>query len=136
MKKVAKLVIIDPNDNYLLMYRNQHPTFGDDPDLPGGTLEEGESLLQAMIREVYEEAGIVIDEAKVKHLYEGAEYSRHGTHYSLYIAKLETAPEVTISWEHLSYEWIDRNAFLEKAGNANDTYMRMVHDVLKAAEQS
>lgn len=134
MKKVAKLVIIDHNDNYLLMYRNNHPKFGDDPDLPGGTLEEGESIVEAMIREVYEEAGIVVDEASVQQLYEGAEYSRHGTHYSLYVAKLETTPDIVMSWEHSSYEWIDRDTFLEKADDANDTYMRMVYEVLKTAE--
>lgn len=45
MKKVAKLVIVDPQNNYLLMYRNQHPTFGDDPDLPGGTVEGSETYV-------------------------------------------------------------------------------------------
>lgn len=40
MKQVAKLVIIDDRGKYLLMQRSSHPTFGDDPDLPGGTLEE------------------------------------------------------------------------------------------------
>ena len=35
MKKVAKLVMIDPDGKYLLMYRSDHPTFGTDPDLPG-----------------------------------------------------------------------------------------------------
>lgn len=54
MKKVAKLVMIDPNDKYLLMYRSEHPTFGNDPDLPGGTLEDGESVLETMLREVEE----------------------------------------------------------------------------------
>ena len=48
MKKVAKLVIVDKDEKYLLMYRSNHPTFGNDPDLPGGTVEEGESLELAM----------------------------------------------------------------------------------------
>lgn len=52
MKKVAKLLIIDPKENYLLMYRNNRPIFGKDPDLPGGTLEVKESLLDTVIREV------------------------------------------------------------------------------------
>ena len=45
MKKVAKLVIIDSDDKYLLMHRSDHPTFGVDPDLPGGTLEDDETML-------------------------------------------------------------------------------------------
>lgn len=130
MKKVAKLVIIDGQNKHLLMYRSNHPTFGNDPDLPGGTLEEGEVPLEAMIREVYEEAGITIDRATVREVYAGTDYSAHGTHYSLYVVELLETPEVLMSWEHASYEWLARDVFLEKAKSANDTYMHMVHDVL------
>lgn len=128
MTKVAKLVIIDNDEKYLMMYRSDHPTFGDgDPDLPGGTLESGEQPLQTMIREVYEEAGITIDETGVKEIYEGTDYSSHNTQYSLYTAKLASRPSVIISWEHSSYEWLSREKFLETAKSAKDTYMHMVH---------
>ena len=130
MNKVAKLVIIDDQNNYLLMYRSEHPRFGIDPDLPGGTLEEREIPIEAMLREVIEEAGVTIDKSVVKHAYSGSDYSNHGTHYSLFITRLYERPEVTISWEHSSFEWLSRKDFLEKAKNAQDTYMHMVHEVL------
>lgn len=130
MNKVAKLVVIDNDDKYLLMYRSAHPTFGDGPDLPGGTLEDGELPIEAMTREVFEEAGIVVDEGAVSRIYEGSDYSVHKTHYSLYILKLENRPEVVMSWEHSAYEWLDREIFLEKAKHANDTYMHMVCQTL------
>lgn len=130
MKQVAKLVVVDDKNNYLLMQRSDHPTFSNDPDLPGGTVEEGESSLDAMLREVIEEAGFSIDREVVKKLYSGTEYSAHNTHYSLYLAKLTKRPGVIISWEHSSYNWLDRDLFLDKAKNAKDTYMHMVHDVM------
>jgi len=130
MKQVAKLVIIDSNDKYLMMYRNGHPIFGDDPDLPGGTLEAGESTVVCMVREVYEEAGIVITEPTVQEVYAGTDYSVYKTHYSLFTAKLSYQPPVIMSWEHSAYEWLALAEFLEKAKNANDTYMHMVYDVL------
>jgi 8-oxo-dGTP pyrophosphatase MutT (NUDIX family) len=102
-----------------------------DPDLPGGTLEEGELPLETMIREVYEEAGVVIHEVNVREIYAGSDYSTHGTHYSLFAAQVHEKPEIVMSWEHSSYEWLDRDNFLEKAKGANDTYMHMVYDVLK-----
>jgi 8-oxo-dGTP diphosphatase len=133
MKQVAKLIIVDGRGKYLLMQRSDHPTFGNDPDLPGGTLEVGESPVEAMVREVFEEVAIAIDRTNVKEIYAGTDYSAHGTHYSLYVTELPNTPEVIMSWEHSLYEWVDRDVFLEKAGSANDTYMRMVYNVLRGA---
>lgn len=81
MKKAAKLVLIDNDDKYLLMYHTDHPIFGADADLPGGTLDEGESALAGVIREVQEETGVVIEQAK--EVYSGLEYSVNGIHFSL-----------------------------------------------------
>lgn len=130
MKQVAKLVVVDDQDKYLMMYRSDHPVFGPDPDIPGGTLEEGEEPLQTMLREVFEEAGLMVDPASVALVYAGTEYSARGTHYSLFKAKLDIRPKIMMSWEHSAYEWLDRAEFLAKAKSAKDSYMHMVHDAL------
>lgn len=131
MAKVAKILLIDSNSKYLLLHRGNHPTFGVDPDLPGGTVEDGEALLEAAVREVFEETGITVDPVDVRYVYDGTEYSKHGTHYALYAVKLDNRPEVQLSWEHSTYAWLDRNDFLKKAQSANDTYMHMVYDQLR-----
>lgn len=130
MKKAAKMLMIDPEDRYLIMYRRDHPTFGEDPDLPGGTMEDGETMLEAVLREVAEETGVGVDEGSAKELYSGTEYSAHGTLYALFVARLDARPEITMSWEHSSYEWLTKDAFIQKARSANDTYMHMVADVI------
>jgi 8-oxo-dGTP pyrophosphatase MutT (NUDIX family) len=84
-----------------------------------------------MIREVFEEAGIIVDKADVKEIYGGTDDSIHQTHHSLFVSTFRTRPEISMSWEHSSYEWLDRDEFLEKAKNANDTYMHMVYDRLR-----
>lgn len=131
MIEVAKLAIIEPDDKYLLLYRDNHPVFGTDPDVPGGIVEDGETLLEAMQREVREETGIEISTKKVDMLFLGNHRSTHNTYsYTLFVTKLKVRPEVVISWEHASYEWISRDEFLAKAKGANDTYMNMVSDTL------
>lgn len=136
MKRVAKLVIIDPNDKYLLMYRSDHPTFGVDPDLPGGTLEDDETLLEAMLREVKEEAGVDIDANSCKEIYSGTDYSTHRTYYALFITELSARPTIEMSWEHSSYEWLDYDEFLKRSISAKDTFMHMVANSLKQQEIS
>lgn len=130
MKQVAKLVVVDNQDKYLMMYRSNHPVFGPDPDLPGGTLEDGEEPLQTMLREVLEEASLVVEPTSVELVYAGTEYSVHGTHYSLFKANVNTRPNIIMSWEHSAYEWLEHADFLAKAKSAKDTYMHMVHDAL------
>lgn len=131
VKKVAKLVMIDPDEKYLLMYRSDHPSFGVDPDLPGGTVEDGETLLETMLREVDEEVGVTIARDDVREVYSGNDYSAHGTHYALFVTNVQSRPDIRMSWEHSSYKWLELNEFLEKSKDAKDTYMHMVYDVLK-----
>jgi mutator protein MutT len=127
---VAKVLIVDEQNRYLMMWRSDHPHFGEDPDLPGGTIEAGESPSLAAVREVEEEAGIIIQESDLILLYDGKEFSHHENEYSLYMVKMNPSPEIKLSWEHSKYEWLSRKAFLNKAKSANDTYMHMVHEVV------
>lgn len=129
MKKVAKVILVDDKGFYLLLYRNDHPIFGNDPDLPGGKNENHETEKQTVFREVIEETGINIKDALLKRLYSGTEYSQHNTHYSLFITQLKSRPTVTLSWEHSYYEWVTREVFLEKSKNAVDTYMHMTYEI-------
>ncbi len=131
MNQVAKLVIIDHQGQYLMLYRNNHPLFGDDPDISGGTMETDELPIETMMREVNEEIGIVINPATVQLIYEGTDYSENGVGYSLYLTKLDARPELTMSWEHSTYDWLSRKDFLDKAEGAIDRYMRMVYEVVK-----
>lgn len=135
MKQIAKCVLIDDDGYHLMMYRSNHPTFGEDPDLPGGTLEDGENLLEAMIREVEEEIGFLIPEGEaIEHLYEGTDYSHHGSQYGLFVHRVASRPEISISWEHSSYEWMEKDRFIAIAASANDTFMHMVAEVIARHE--
>lgn len=127
----AKLLITDAEGKYLILTRNNHPKFGNDPDLPGGTLEVYELPLEAMLREVQEEIGVTIDKSNIQKAHAWTDYTTHTTHCSLFTITVSVRPEIVLSWEHSSYEWVDRDNFLKRAKNAKDTYMQVVYDVLK-----
>jgi len=130
MKQVAKIVIVDENEYYLLLKRSSHPRFPNDPDLPGGTIEAGESPVRAMLREVTEEAGIILDPKDIAEKYVGQEFSARHTMYYLYETHIQRRPDVIISWEHDSYVWVSRQEFIVELSNAVDDYMHMVYEVM------
>ena len=130
MKQVAKCIIVDNDGKYLILRLNNHPTFGNDFDLPGGTLDEGETLRDTVIREVKEEIGVAIKPFDLQVLYGGSDYSKNGTWYELYVYRPLERPGITLSWEHASYEWVAKEEFVTKARSARDTYMGMVAEVV------
>lgn len=131
VKQVVKLALVDAENKYLLMYRSNHPVFGNDADLPGGTLEIGESVVECLIRETEEEAGFKIGENQVQEIYSGMDFS-DDTNYVLFTARVSARPQIILSWEHSHFEWLDKPDFLEKAQHANDSYMHMVYATLSA----
>lgn len=130
MKKIAKLLLKNvTDDTYLLINRTDHPMFGADPDLPGGTHEDGETIEETVIREVQEEIGVNLQESVLERLYVGTEYSVASNEYNLFYAEVARAPEVQLSWEHSQYRWCGLDVLVEESKGASDAYMHMVADV-------
>lgn len=105
MKSVAKALLTDGLGNVLLLKRSMtHPRFPGHFDLPGGEVEEGESLSVAVAREIFEELGIHIDTARLEKV---LEIPHPTVLHALYTTKLdEKRPRVTLSWEHSDYQWL------------------------------
>ena len=61
--EVAVGVLIRPNGDFLLTSRPPGKVYEGYWEFPGGKLEAGESVLQALARELQEELGIVVDSA-------------------------------------------------------------------------
>ncbi len=117
---VAKLFLLNEKNEALMLRTGEykeHPEKAHKPDLPGGLVDPGESERDAVVRELYEEAGIQIDPNLATMGYaETAFYADEHKSVSklLYVARLDYTPEVVISWEHEGYEWQSAQSFLEK----------------------
>jgi 8-oxo-dGTP pyrophosphatase MutT (NUDIX family) len=119
-ESVAKILILNEKSQALILRTSgnwkEHPEKEHQPDLPGGLVDPNESEHHAVIREVREEAGIALDPNTVTLGYaETKFYSDEDKSVTklLYLARLASTPEVTISWEHEAYEWVDAATLLE-----------------------
>jgi 8-oxo-dGTP diphosphatase len=109
--RAAKIVLLDAEGKALILRRSHtHPTDGLMPDIPGGMIEEGETSEAGLIREIKEETGLTIADRDVTLLHNVAFHGIPGVTMDcqLYAARLtDTAPPVTISWEHDEHSWVD-----------------------------
>jgi 8-oxo-dGTP diphosphatase len=108
-KTVAKIAIFDRDGKILVLRRSDtHPTMANRSDMPGGLVDPGETEREAVVREVKEETGInlALDDCSVFYTNTSV-YPPEDISFSrlFYLAKFDITPEVTISWEHKSYEW-------------------------------
>lgn len=109
---VAKTLLINENNEVLILTIGEYPAHPEKsftPDLPGGLVDPGETELIAAHRETQEEAGISLDESRFALAYAKTKFypeEHKSVTKFLYIARVDSTPEVTISWEHASHEWV------------------------------
>jgi 8-oxo-dGTP pyrophosphatase MutT (NUDIX family) len=62
-RRAVRVVVLDAHRSVLLFHTHDaaHPDLGEWWELPGGGLDEGETYLEAAVREIREEAGFVAD---------------------------------------------------------------------------
>lgn len=101
-KKFTDIIVVCDGELLLLRRANYMKTFRGKWCLPGGHIDKGEESKDAIIRELKEETGIIINNCK---LWKTWEYS-NGDMSDIYEIYLKEKPEVKISREHAQYKWI------------------------------
>ena len=90
-------------DTFLLLKRVTENIWG----VPAGKCEPGESTIEAMRRELFEETGVEIIQSKI--IFEKIYYCRHGEKdlsYTLFSIYLNAKPKVLLNDEHTEYKWV------------------------------
>lgn len=89
-RPTARVLLVDPNDRIFLIKTHFDPELGLPPRwlTPGGGIDNGESVEQAAVRELFEETGLRIDLDELGELYwetSGRWDWSDGIHYQTYV---------------------------------------------------
>ncbi len=109
--------VIKCNDEYLMVKRSlEDEDCAGFWEMPSGKLNFGESVLQGLRREIFEEVGIDVDpfEKKIIGISEYSSHKPEGIKYSVQLNYVIEVPTknlpITLSNEHTDFVWVTRNS--------------------------
>ena len=121
MPGLAVIVAVIDNEKILLTKREDFEVWC----LPGGSLEEGESLAEGAIREVKEETGLEVELTRLVGVYSRIGGGMHDVHAVLYTAKpiggeLRLQPNETIEVAYFRFDQVPDEMLFGHKKRIND----------------
>lgn len=105
---VAKAGILNEKGQFLILTRSDTDMIRPgELDLPGGRVELGENIEDAIVREISEETGLVLLREQLNLVYTSTVfYEESSTIRFLFAASIASPPEIMLSFEHSAYAWM------------------------------
>lgn len=117
-KQIAVKALIQKQNDFLVLHKTveeaQYDASDSLYDLPGGRVEADEMMNDALIREVFEETGIQIQQEQIQKEINKVDVQRKdGTslHVITYLVHVNTE-KITLSDEHDAYSWVNKSSDL------------------------
>jgi 8-oxo-dGTP pyrophosphatase MutT (NUDIX family) len=132
VESIAKILIVNASKEALVLTLGEHLQYPEKsylPDLPGGITEAEESTESAAVRETKEETGIILSTKDMRLAYAKTAYypeENKSVTKLLYLATLNHTPELTLSWEHISFAWVPLHELL-----GSTTFRPFFHEAIE-----
>jgi len=112
----AKSVIARPDGNILLLKRSpQSKKMPGEWDFPGGKLDAGEDVLEALVREIREETNMDVSKSDFNVVWTETEFSDDElTSRITFLAKLPEVLDIQLSHEHVEHVWMPLEVALQE----------------------
>lgn len=103
-------ILILHEKNFVLLKRASHKPQGGTWGAPGGKVEKNETPLEAIIRETYEETGLILNEQNtILHQTFFVTHDEHCFSYHLYTYQVASRPSITLEENcHDEYKWFSQ----------------------------
>ncbi len=115
----------------LLLHRSEIESEPGKWCLPGGKIEEKETELDAMVREIKEETGLSIPQDKLEYIEKlFIKHPNHDFEYHLFLTKLDAESQIEINEEHKNYAWVSPlEALSMDLMRDNDVHIKMFYGI-------
>lgn len=110
IQKIVVGAIVVHQGQVLLLKRAANDFMAGLVELPSGTVEEGETLQKALIREVFEETHLTLNKEDIGPFVESFDYeSKSGkkTRQFNFLCQAHDVAELALSAEHETFYWVD-----------------------------
>lgn len=98
---------LEVGDKFLLLHRQNFKSEGNKWGVPAGKVEQGESVEEALLREIQEEIGLELSRERVTHfdtVY--VRYAEYDFVYHMFRAPFDQEPEIALNLgEHKDFRW-------------------------------
>ncbi len=123
---LTNMCMLQKNDGRILALHKNSPDYPG-VTFPGGHIEPGESLIESVRREVYEETGLHIGKAMIRGIYDWS-LPENGRYIVFLFSSTDFSGTLCASDEG-SLEWVTEEEFLSlPLAQGMETVVRMMHD--------
>jgi 8-oxo-dGTP diphosphatase len=92
---------------FLILKRSKEESYPEQWCAPGGKLENGENRRKAIVREIEEETGIMLNKHKIDFIKTVfVKYPDFDFEFSMFRADLESFPEIILDEDQQDYAWV------------------------------